>query len=343
MPRSGASGAASVDVGQDSVRHAPAVLAPGQAVLAQALLLVPGLAVHQQCREVEDVEIGQQVRHSCGEVEAVTAQQAPSSRRFPLRMAHRDIGALVKGPGLPQSAGSARQMEVCPQPLTESVPSFLTAPSTGAHPRSPFHTQTGHPVVTTSVPHTRRVASVLCPPNPLTTGQGPGQSHDEVSKVVGMADHTPPPRHQQLPPRGCGDGLKAWGKTGNGMGTRRKPSCTPSLMAPRNPAHQPLWGQKDSSGRCSSGNWLLGRCSNQQLGESTSKWSALRFRAFYLTLTIHPQPSRPGGLGPSPSPTPQAPGPSPVLEERLRLRTSPVLKKQNTRNESRRSPLLTDH
>lgn len=33
-----------------------------------------------------------------------------------------------------------------------------------------------------------------------------------------MADHTPPPRHQQLPPCGCRDGLKAWGKTGNGMG-----------------------------------------------------------------------------------------------------------------------------
>lgn len=86
--------AASVDVGQDSVRHAPAVLTPGQAVLPQALLLVPGLAVHQQCREVEDVEVGQQVGHSCGEVEAVTAQQPPSSQRFSHQMAHRDTGSF---------------------------------------------------------------------------------------------------------------------------------------------------------------------------------------------------------------------------------------------------------
>lgn len=108
LPPSGLSGAASVDVGQDSVRHAPAVLVPGQAVLPQALLLVPGLPVHQQCREVEEVEVGQQVRHSCGEVEAVTAQQLPSSQRFPHRMAHRDTGAPVKGPGLQQGAGSTR-------------------------------------------------------------------------------------------------------------------------------------------------------------------------------------------------------------------------------------------
>lgn len=54
-------GAASVDVGHDAVRHTPAVLLPCQAILLQALPLIPGLTVHQQRGEVEEVEVGQQV------------------------------------------------------------------------------------------------------------------------------------------------------------------------------------------------------------------------------------------------------------------------------------------
>lgn len=53
-----ASEAASVDVGQDAVRYPPTVLMPSPAILLQALPLVPGLPVHQQCSEVEDVEVG---------------------------------------------------------------------------------------------------------------------------------------------------------------------------------------------------------------------------------------------------------------------------------------------
>lgn len=68
--RPGLGGAASVDIGQDSVRHALAVFPPGQAVLLQALLLIPGLTVHQQRSEIEEVEVGQQVGHPCGEREA---------------------------------------------------------------------------------------------------------------------------------------------------------------------------------------------------------------------------------------------------------------------------------
>jgi hypothetical protein len=54
-------GPASVDIGYDSVRHTLAVLLPGTAILLEALLLISGLAVHQQCSEVEDVEVGQQM------------------------------------------------------------------------------------------------------------------------------------------------------------------------------------------------------------------------------------------------------------------------------------------
>lgn len=54
-------GSVSVHTGHDSVRHALAVLLPGTAILPETLLLISGLAVHQQCSEVEDVEVGQQV------------------------------------------------------------------------------------------------------------------------------------------------------------------------------------------------------------------------------------------------------------------------------------------
>lgn len=44
----------------------------------------------------------------------------------------------------------------------------------------------------------------------LTTGQGPGQSHEKVSQVVWVADHTPPARHEQTLPCSCGDGFQIW-------------------------------------------------------------------------------------------------------------------------------------
>lgn len=40
------------------------------------------------------------------------------------------------------------------------------------------------------------------------TWQGPGQSHDEVSQIVRMADHPPPAGHQQTLPCSCGDGFQ---------------------------------------------------------------------------------------------------------------------------------------
>lgn len=55
-----------VDVGDDAVGHAPAVLLPGQAVLPPAVALITGLAVHQQYGEVDHVEIGQNVLKTCG-------------------------------------------------------------------------------------------------------------------------------------------------------------------------------------------------------------------------------------------------------------------------------------
>lgn len=42
-----------------------------------------------------------------------------------------------------------------------------------------------------------------------TTWQGPRQSHEEVSQVIGMSDEPPPARHQQTFPRCCGDGLQS--------------------------------------------------------------------------------------------------------------------------------------
>ena len=207
---------------------------------------------------------------------------------------------MVKGPRSAGSAGVLGCHRGPAQPHPESIPSSPTTPSTGAQPCSPFHTHTGHPVLTTPpLPLTHLTAPAVRQPKPLTAGQGPGQSHDEVSKVVGMADHTPPPRHQQPSPCGCRDGLKVWGKTRSGMGDPLEVQL-PDLASwhPRNPAHQPLWDQKDSSGRCFSENWLHGRCSNQQLGESVSRQSG----AFCLTLTNYPQPRLilPGDPGPSP-------------------------------------------
>ena len=122
-----------------------------------------------------------------------------------------------------------------------------------------IHTQTGHPL---PWPDTHTLAAPL---KSLTAWQGPGQSHDEVSKVVGMADHTPPPRHRQPSPCGCRDGLKVWRKTHSRMGEPLEVQPPHLTQHPRNPAHQPLWDQKDSFGRCLSENWLHGRCSNQQL------------------------------------------------------------------------------
>lgn len=60
-------GSASVDIGYDSIRHTFAVFLPGTAILAKALLLISGLPVYQQCSEVKEVEVGQQVRHPCRE------------------------------------------------------------------------------------------------------------------------------------------------------------------------------------------------------------------------------------------------------------------------------------
>lgn len=44
--------------------------------------------------------------------------------------------------------------------------------------------------------------------NELTAGQGPGQRHEEVSHIVGMANHAPPARHKQTFPCGRRDGLQ---------------------------------------------------------------------------------------------------------------------------------------
>lgn len=73
----GVGGATSVDVGHNSVRHTLAVFMPGQAVFLQALLLVSGLTMQQQCSEVEEVEVGQQMGHPCGEGGSVTTQPTP--------------------------------------------------------------------------------------------------------------------------------------------------------------------------------------------------------------------------------------------------------------------------
>lgn len=54
----------------------------------------------------------------------------------------------------------------------------------------------------------RTAATSLCAEHELTAGQRPGQSHEEVSQVVRMANHTPPARHQQALPRGCRDALQ---------------------------------------------------------------------------------------------------------------------------------------
>lgn len=126
-------------------------------------------------------------------------------------MAHGGIGSMLKGPKCAGRAGMLGCSEVCP-PQPECIPSFLITPSTGVQPCSPFRTQTGHPL---PWPPTH---TPVAPLKSLTTRQGPGQSHDEVSKVVGMADHTPPPGHQQPSPCGCRDGLKVWRKTHSGMG-----------------------------------------------------------------------------------------------------------------------------
>ena len=67
VARHGTRGAASVDVGHDSIGHTLAVCMPGQAILLQTLLLIPGLTVYQQRSEVKEVEVGQQVGHPCGE------------------------------------------------------------------------------------------------------------------------------------------------------------------------------------------------------------------------------------------------------------------------------------
>lgn len=76
----------------------------------------------------------------------------------------------------------------------------------------------------TSPVHTRQRASVTTPDpvsNLLTTGQGPGESHDEVSQVVGVTNHTPPSRHEQLPPCGSRNGFQTWRKTANKAGSHR--------------------------------------------------------------------------------------------------------------------------
>lgn len=40
------------------------------------------------------------------------------------------------------------------------------------------------------------------------TWQRPGQSHDQVPQIVGMADDSPPPRHQQILPCRCWDAFQ---------------------------------------------------------------------------------------------------------------------------------------
>lgn len=49
---------------------------------------------------------------------------------------------------------------------------------------------------------------------PLTTGQRPGQRHQQVSQVVGVADQPPPARHQQALARGRGDAPQVCGDEG---------------------------------------------------------------------------------------------------------------------------------
>ena len=40
----------------------------------------------------------------------------------------------------------------------------------------------------------------------LTSAEGPGQGHDEVAQVVGLAAQAPPAPHQELLARGSADG-----------------------------------------------------------------------------------------------------------------------------------------
>lgn len=43
----------------------------------------------------------------------------------------------------------------------------------------------------------------------LTTRKGPGKGHEEVPKVIGMTNETPPAGHQQSLPCCCGNGLQS--------------------------------------------------------------------------------------------------------------------------------------
>lgn len=43
----------------------------------------------------------------------------------------------------------------------------------------------------------------------LTTRKGPGKGHEEVPKVIGMTNETPPAGHQQPLPCCCGNGLQS--------------------------------------------------------------------------------------------------------------------------------------
>lgn len=45
------------------------------------------------------------------------------------------------------------------------------------------------------------------------TWEGPRQSHDEITQVIGMANKAPPSRHKQTLPRRSRDGLQIYIKT----------------------------------------------------------------------------------------------------------------------------------
>lgn len=93
-------------------------------------------------------------------------------------------------------------------------------------------------------------------PETLTAGQRPGQSHQQVSQVVGVAHHAPPARHQQALPCGCGDALQVW--TGHQDSSFIHKHLLKNNHGPveASATYGPVWGLRGSSGSCSSQSWM---------------------------------------------------------------------------------------
>lgn len=79
-----------------------------------------------------------------------------------------------------------------------------------------------------------------CAANELTAGQGPGQSHEEVSHIVGMANHAPPAGHKQTFPRGRRDGLQICSRAAQDTDNNLKQQSTTSADSPSSRLRAPL-------------------------------------------------------------------------------------------------------